>query len=414
MSADEPEPMPAAHAPAESEPDKNEPDGRAPDAEALRRWRLVLGRFAERRLDGACGGACLDGMDGRRDRALDYLYGREYGRRGLATRSRDGRRGGSRRGSLDPTQLEAVGWLGEARELFPRTTFETVRGHAIERYGMSELLADPKEIDDIEPDIGLLGAMMTLSGRGDARVRDALRRIARKVIDDLLQRLRPRVTRALSGQRDRFRRSNLKSSANFDWRRTVRENLRHYDPDRRVIVAERLAFVARRRRHLPWTVILCVDQSGSMTESLIHAAVMAAILSGLPGIEVKMVLFDTEIVDLTDRLDDPLDVILSVRMGGGTDIGRAVSYCEKLVDDPSRTVFALVSDFYEGPAPRRLYAAVTRLAEARVRLIGLAALDEGGQPDFDRDIAGRLAELGMSVAAMTPDTFAEWFAGQLR
>lgn len=380
------------------------------DREALRRWRLVLGRFAERRMDGACGGACLEGTDARRDRMLDYLYGREYAARGL--RQREG--GGGRQGSLDPTALRPAKWLKETEALFPRSTFETVRGHAVGRYGLVDILADPAQLADIEPSTELLGALMSLSGRGDPRVRDALRRVAERVIEDLMRRLRPRVERALSGQRNRFRRSQMKSAANFDWARTIRENLARYDPDRRVLVAERLAFMSRRRRHLPWTVILCVDQSGSMTDSLIHAAVMAAILTGLPGVRVKMVLFDTSVIDVTDRLDDPLEVILSVQLGGGTDIGRAVAYCEGLVEDPSRTVLALVSDFYEGGSPARLVRAVARLNEARVRLVGLAALDDAGRAEFDRAVAEELAGHGMAVSAMTPDRFAEWFAGQLR
>ena len=385
----------------------------APDPEALRRCRLVLGRFAERRMNRACeGGRCLDGADGRRDGLLDYLYGREYARRGIERRG--DRQGGGREGSLDPTALKPVEWLRESERLFPRSTFETVRGHAVERYGMADILAEPKQLDDIEPDVNLLGALMRLSGRGDPRVKEALRRVAREVIDDLLRRLKPRVSRALSGQRNRFQRSRLASAANFDWSRTIRENLKTYDPDRRVLVAERLAFMSRKRRHLPWTVILCVDQSGSMTESLIHAAVMAAILAGLPGVQVKLVLFDTSVVDVSERLDAPLDVILSVQLGGGTDIGRAVAYCEGLVEDARRTVLALVSDFYEGPSPRRLYDAVSRLNEQRVRLVGLAALDDQGRAEFDRGVAGELAARGMAVSAMTPDRFAEWFAGQMQ
>ena len=381
-----------------------------PDPEALRRWRLVLGRFAERRMDRACsGGRCLSEADSRRDRMLDYLYGREYARRGV----RQGG-GGGREGSQDPTAIKPVNWLRETQSLFPRSTFETVRGHAVSRYGMTEILADPAQLADLEPDVGLLGALMRLSGRGDPHVKDALRRVARDVIEDLLRRLKPRVERALTGQRNRFRRSQMASAANFDWARTIRENLKTYDPDRRVLVAERLAFMSRKRRHLPWTVILCVDQSGSMTESLIHAAVMAAILSGLPGVRVKMVLFDTSVVDVSDRLDDPLDVVLSVQLGGGTNIGRAVAYCEGLVEDPSRTVLALVSDFYEGASPARLLGSLSRLNEARVRMVGLAALDDEGRADFDHSIAEAAAERGMAVSAMTPDHFAEWFAGQLQ
>jgi hypothetical protein len=149
-------------------------------------------------------------------------------------------------------------------------------------------------------------------------------------------------------------------------------------------------------------------------DSVIHSAVMAAILAGLPGVKVKLVVFDTSIVDLSDRLDDPVGVLLSVQLGGGTYIGRAMSYCETLVENPTRTVFALISDFCEGASPREMYAATARLNEARVKLIGLAALDDAAAPDYDAATAARLQALGMRVGAMTPDRFAEWLAGVMQ
>ncbi|PIE08656.1 MAG: VWA containing CoxE family protein, partial [Rhodobacterales bacterium] len=213
-----------------------------------------------------------------------------------------------------------------------------------------------------------------------------------------------------SGQRNRFRRSNLAASANFDWRATLRENLTRYDPERQRIVAERLRFNARTRRHLPWTVLLCVDQSGSMTDSVIHSAVLAAILTGLPGVRVKMVLFDTAVLDVTDQLSDPLDTLLSVQLGGGTDIGQALGYCETLVEDPGRTVLALVSDFFEGGSGRRMLAAIARLAEAQVTLLGLPALDNSGRVWVNETLAAQAAALGMEVGAMSPECFADWLA----
>jgi uncharacterized protein with von Willebrand factor type A (vWA) domain len=241
-----------------------------------------------------------------------------------------------------------------------------------------------------------------------------IREIVRKIIEDLRRRLESEITRAFSGVRNRFRRSQQKRLANFDIRATVRANLRTWQPDRRAIIAERLHFTSRQRRQMPWTVILCVDQSGSMLGSLIHATVLASILAELPAMATKLVVFDTSVVDLSDRVDDPVSLLLSVQLGGGTDIGRAVTYCEGLITQPSRTVLALISDFEEGASPAALVRAVRRLAEARVTLIGLAALGDGGEPVFDRAMAARLAEVGMAVGAMTPDRFAEWLCGIIR
>ena len=360
------------------------------------RWRLILGRYADRSL-GAPGGRAAE-----IDRALDYLYAREYDGRGV---HRD--RGP---GSLDPTQMSALKWLGRARKLFPEGVFETLQGHALDRYGLTDLLKDDKTLEGLEPNQDLLKILLSFDGRADPAVKAKLREVARRIIEEVVARLKPQVMRAFSGQRNRFRRSNIPSAANFDWRGTIRENLKRYDPETGRIVAERLRFMSREKRRLPWQVILCVDQSGSMTDSLIHSAVMAAILSGLPGVRVKMVLFDTSVLDVSDRLTDPLETLLSVQLGGGTDIGKALGYCETLVENPDRTVLALISDFGEGAAPRRMLAAIARLHEARVRMLGLIALDDSGTPAYDAEIAGKAASLGMEVAAMSPDRFADWLA----
>ncbi len=366
--------------------------------EAKRRWRLALGRYAQNRL------GSMQGRDGRMDETLDYLYGREYAGRGLADRG----------GSLDPTQMTALGWLGQARGLFPADVFETLQADALNRYGMTELLQDPQLMASIEPRQDLLPMLLSFHSRAPDALKSQLRAVAQRVIDQIVERLKPKVEQAFSGRRNRFARSNVVSAANFDWRGTLRDNLSRYDPERQRIIADRLRFNARVRRRLPWTVVLCVDQSGSMTDSVIHAAVLAAILSGLPGVRVKMVLFDTSVLDVTDRLTDPIDTLLSVQLGGGTDIGKAMTYCETLIDDPDRTVLALVTDFYEGGSTRPLLRAIARLAEARVTLLGLPALDSSGKAWFNATLAEEVARLGMEIGAMSPDRFADWLAGVMR
>lgn len=368
-------------------------------SQVLQRWRLSLGQYSNRNLD-----VQLTGQSAQMDLALEYLYREEYKRRGLR------QAGPKRPGTLDPSQLTATEWLAKSRDLFPQSVYETLQDHALARYEMADLLSDPKTLAELEPNQDLLKAIMTLGNRASPEVADMLRQIARQVIEDITRRLKPRIARAMSGKKDRFRRSSVKSLANFDWRRTVRENLKTYDAERGRLIAERLHFFARQTRRLPWTVILCIDQSGSMVDSIIHSAVMAAILAGLPGVTVKLVVFDTSIVDLSDRLDDPVDVLLSVQLGGGTYIGQAMSYCERLVDNPTRTVLAVISDFYEGASPREMLTVTARLNEARVRMIGLAALDETTAPAYDAAMAQKLAALGMNIGAMTPDRFAEWLA----
>lgn len=366
-----------------------------------RRWRLALGRYSDRELGG---GNSLDRNDRRADRALDYLYAREMEKRGM----RRGKGGGGRGGSLDPSQLTTLGWLGELRDLFPQSVLETVQAHAIENLGMTELLRDAEVLDQLEPNTDLLKALIAFKGTADEAALEKVRAIARKVVDDIMEKMRHQVMAALSGKTDRFRRSQLKSMRNFDWRGTIRENLKHYDPESERIIAERLRFYGRTQRRLPWTIILCVDQSGSMLTSTIYAAVMAAILTGLPSVNLKLIVFDTSVVDLSSEAHDPVSVLMSVQLGGGTDIGGAVTYCETLVTQPTRTIFVLLSDFMEGGSVAQLVGAVRRMSAARVNLLGLAALDDDGSAVYDHSTAQKLAGVGMEIAALTPDRFAEW------
>jgi Mg-chelatase subunit ChlD len=363
----------------------------------LARWRLVLGKYAERNLSGG-----LQGRDQRRDQALDYLYGREYEGRGLR-KPRD-----ISPGSLDASQLTLVNWLSEVRELFPQDTVEVIEKHALDRYGLTELVTDPKTLERLEPNQQLLRTLLTLRGHLQGQVLDVARRIIRQVVEEIRRKLEPEVRQTLAGRLNRFRHSPMAVAQNFDAAGTVRRNLKHFDAERRKLVIEELRFFERNARRLPWHVVLCVDQSGSMTDSVIHSAVMAGILAGLPAFRVKIVVFDTNVVDLSDHADDPVEVLMKVQLGGGTDIAKAVRYCSQIIENPHRTIFVLITDFCEGAPPGELVRAVRAMAEARVKLLGLAALDGQAHPVYDRQMAERLAGCGMEIAALTPQRLAHW------
>ncbi|WP_418605333.1 VWA domain-containing protein [Georgenia sp. SUBG003] len=359
----------------------------------------MLGRYASSSLGGCRGGAA------RLDAALEFLYGREYGGRGLRPEEGPAE---TTPGSLEESAPGLVTWLGEVRELFPRETAEMVERHALERYGLTELVTDPQTLERLEPSEQLLRTLLALKGHLGEQALVVARRIIRQVVEDLTRRLRTDVRRAMSGRLSRDRHSPVQIAANFDAAGTIRRNLKHFDAARGQLVLQEVLFFERNTRRLPWDVIVCVDQSGSMVGSVIHSAVMAGILSGLPAFRVRLVAFDTADVDLTDHVEDPVEVLMRVQLGGGTDIGRAVRYCTQLVENPQRTVLVLVTDFCEGASPGELVRAVRGLAESRVTLIGLAALDGEAHPHYDRDVARRLADCGMSIAALTPGRLAEW------
>ncbi|HBQ10690.1 MAG TPA: VWA containing CoxE family protein [Myxococcales bacterium] len=370
------------------------------------RWRLVLGRYAKRHLPDDV----LSATDARAGRALDYLYGREGAGRGeLQAVGADGRGGG-----LEPSALTIPRWIAEVRDLFPTDTVQRIQQHALERYRLTGLLDDPETLRDVRPSVELLQTLLALKDHAKPAVLAQIRRLVDRVVEELTERLSREVRQAFSGRIDRFRKSPLKVAQNFDAHRTIRENLRRWDPETQRLLVEAPRFFARVRRELPWHVILCVDQSGSMAPSIIYAAVMAGIFAKLPALRVKLVLFDTSVVDLSEQVDDPTSVILGVQLGGGTNIGQALRYCETLVEDPRRTVLVLVSDFEEGGSPRTLLTLTARLASEGVRLLGLAALDEEGTPFFDHGMAERLAAVGMEVAAITPRQLGRWLAEVVR
>jgi Mg-chelatase subunit ChlD len=371
-------------------------------ADRLQRWRLVLGRYAEGE-----SALELDGDHARLDRALDFLYAREYLGRGVRPAG-----GEERSGGLGPSQLSLPRWLAEVRELFPKETVEVLERHALERYQLTELITDPEALARLEPSVSLLETLLHFKDRMPRRVVEEARRIVRRVTDELRQRLEQEVRRSFAGRLDRFRRSRLQVAQNLDWRATVRRNLKNWDPEARRLRVEELRFYSRIERRIPWTLILVVDQSASMEKSLIHAAVMAGIFASLPAVAVKLVVFDTSIVDLSGYVDDPVEVLLSVQLGGGTNIGQALA--EGLLHDPRRSIVVLLSDFEEGASPRRLLGAVRRLREAGVRLLGLAALDEEAEPAYDRKMAERLQSVGMEIAALTPGQLARWVAEVIR
>ncbi len=340
--------------------------------------------------------------------ALELLYSREYRGRGMRQDARLGP------GSLDPSQLNVPKWLGEIKELFPKSTCERITKHALDRYGLVELVQDAETLKNLTPSTELLAAILSLKGQMQGPVLAEVRKLIARVVEEIKRKLLQEIQNALSGRVNRFQHSPHKIAHNFDAKDTIRRNLKNWDPERERLIVEQPRFFQRVKRNLPWEVILCIDQSGSMANSVIHSAVMAGILAGLPLVRVRLVVFDTSVVDLSEHVSDPVEVLMSVQLGGGTNIGRAVRYCEQLVSQPTRSVLVLVTDFCEGADPRVLIGACRRLREAGVKLLGLASLDIDANAIYDEQMAGRLAAEGMEIAALTPTELAHWLAAVMQ
>lgn len=367
------------------------------------RWRLLLGEAAQPALGGVGGDA--QAMVGAMDRALAWLYGREA--QGPADQL-------ERHGGSEASRLTVPEWINEIHTLFPKETIERLERDAIERYGIAEIVTNLDVLQRATPNPTLLEAVLRSKHLMNPAVLAMARELVAKVVQALIEKLAKQMQRAFSGTRQRQQVVPRGSVSEFAPRETLRRNLRHFDPERGRLVIERPMFHPRHRRTLePWQVILLVDQSGSMVSSVIHAAVTAACLWNLPGIRTHLIAFDTAIVDLTESVGEPVELLMNVQLGGGTHIGDAVGYAADCIEVPRRAIVVIISDFYEGMPEHVLVGHVKALVAQGSTVLGLAALDEQADPAYDRALAQKLVDAGAHVGAMTPGQLAAWLAARL-
>ncbi|MEV5135620.1 VWA domain-containing protein [Streptomyces sp. NPDC053705] len=375
------------------------------DDERLRRWRMVLGA------EGAEGtGRTLTGRDEAMDGALTALY--DEGRKPA------GRSGAERAGGLGASAPSVVRWLGDIRAYFPASVVQVMQRDAMDRLGLSELLLEPEMLESLEPDVHLVGTLLSLAKAMPETTKETARAVVRRVVEDLERRLATRTRATLTGALDRSSRVGRPRPRDIDWDRTIRANLRNYVPlpgreGAGTVVPERLVGYGRADRSVKKDVILCVDQSGSMAASVVHAAVFGAVLASMRTLETRLVVFDTAVVDLTGQLHDPVDVLFGTQLGGGTDINRALAYCQSKITRPADTVVVLVSDLREGGIREEMVERAAAMKASGVQFVTLLALSDEGAPSYDREHAAALAALGAPAFACTPDHFPEVMAAAI-
>ncbi|WP_329441349.1 VWA domain-containing protein [Streptomyces canus] len=389
----------AATAPAPAPIDAPTSSSTAPGDERLRRWRLVLGGEAA---DGT--GCTLGGQDAAMDGALTALYGRGDGK---------GQAGKDRSAGLGASAPSVARWLGDIRTYFPSSVVQVMQRDAIDRLGLSTLLLEPEMLEAVEADVHLVGTLLSLNKAMPETTKETARAVVRKVVEDLEKRLATRTRATLTGALDRSARISRPRHHDIDWNRTISANLKHYLPEYRTIVPERLIGYGRASRSVKKEVVLCIDQSGSMAASVVYASVFGAVLASMRSIDTRLVVFDTAVVDLTDQLDDPVDVLFGTQLGGGTDINRALAYCQSQITRPAETVMVLISDLYEGGIRHEMLKRVAAMKASGVQFVTLLALSDEGAPAYDREHAAALAALGTPAFACTPDLFPEVMAAAI-
>ncbi|WP_240799898.1 VWA domain-containing protein [Streptomyces sp. A1277] len=375
--------------------------------ERLRRWRLVLGADSAEST-----GRTLTGRDAAMDGALTALY--ENGNGGRP----GGRGGGGRSAGLGASAPSVARWLGDIRTYFPSSVVQVMQRDAIDRLGLSALLLEPEMLEAVEADVHLVGTLLSLNKAMPETTKETARAVVRKVVEQLEKRLTTRTRATLTGALDRSAKVTRPRHHDIDWDRTIRANLKNYLelPGRDgagTVVPERLIGYGRAAQSVKKDVILCIDQSGSMAASVVYASVFGAVLASMRALRTRLVVFDTAVVDLTDQLDDPVDVLFGTQLGGGTDINRALAYCQSRITRPADTVVVLISDLYEGGIRNEMLKRVAAMKASGVQFVTLLALSDEGAPAYDRDHAAALSALGAPAFACTPDLFPDVMAAAI-
>jgi Mg-chelatase subunit ChlD len=367
--------------------------------ERLKRWRLLLGG------DEADGiGISLGSREAAMDKAMAALYDPNSGSGGKPR---------PRSAGLGASAPTAARWLGDIREYFPSSVVRVMQKDAIDRLGMSSLLLEPEMLDAVTPDIHLVTTLMSLGGVIPQKAKATARLIVQRVVKDLQKKLDAPMRTAVIGALKRSTRTRRPRHNEIDWNRTIRANLKHYQPEYKTIVPETRIGYGRKRNELR-TIVVCIDQSGSMGESVVYSGIFGAVLASIPALRSHVVTFDTSVVDLTEKMSDPVDVLMGVQLGGGTDINRALAYCQTLITKPRDTIFVLITDLYEGGNNAEMLKRAGAIAASGVKFVTLLALADSGAPTFDERNAAALANFGIPSFACTPDRFPDLMAAAIQ
>jgi Mg-chelatase subunit ChlD len=376
------------------------------EKERLRRWRLVLGKSAE---EGLCGGTGRDGLgrvngsdelllsdrDQSMDSVLEALYDTE------------------RSAGLGSSSPNVTRWLGDIRTYFPTSTVRLLQQDALQRLNLTQMLLEPEILENVDADVHLVATLLSLSRVIPSKTKDTARQVVRKVVDELERKLANPLIQAVRGSLNRAIHTRRPRANEIDWDRTIRANLKNYLPERRTIIAEQLIGHGHKRSSLR-DIILCVDQSGSMAASVVYSGIFGAVLASIKAVSTRMIVFDTSVVDLSDDLQDPVDLLFGTQLGGGTDINRALAYCQQVITRPTQTILVLITDLYEGGNRQEMMRRAAALVGSGVQVVCLLALSDRGAPSFDQRNAAQLASMGIPAFACTPDLFPDLMAAAIQ
>lgn len=358
----------------------------------LRRWRLILGSEAQKRMEGMGDGPDLSQEDLMMDTALDAIYNRDM---------KFGFGGGAGKGASSP---QISRWLGDVRTLFDKDIVKIIQSDAMERCGLKQLIFEPELLENIEPDMHMASMILTLKDQIPKQSKENAREFIRKIVEQINALLETDLKRAVTASINRKLHSPIPSASALDFQTTIRKGIKDYNVKLKKIIPQKYYFFERSATTAAnkYTVILDIDQSGSMGESVIYSSIMSCILASMSAIKTKVVAFDTNIVDLSEKCEDPIDLLFGFTLGGGTDIEKSIKYCSKYIENPKKTIFFLISDLEEGGNRAGLLRRLTQMKEDGVIVICLLAISDDGKPFYDANMAGKIAAQGIPCFAAAP------------
>lgn len=362
--------------------------------EQIRRWRLVLGQESEERFSGMADTSLSPEQD-LMDQALAAIYNYKHTWQGS---------GSSQSGGHGPSDPQISHWLGDVRSLFDKELVKVIQNDAINRCGLKQLVLEPELLENIEPDTNLAATILMLKDQIPKRSKESVREFIKKIVEQINKLLEQDIKRAVTAAVNKRKHSPIPSAKALDFKTTITRNLKHYNKELETVVPEHFYFFERSSITAAnkWTIILDIDQSGSMGESVIYSSIISCILASMASIKTRIVAFDTNIVDLTEKSSDPVDLLFGFQLGGGTDINKSVAYCEQFIENPSKTLFFLISDLYEGGNRAALLRRIEDMKSSGVTVISLLALADGGKPYCDEQMAQKIAGLGIPCFACSP------------
>lgn len=364
------------------------------------RWRLILGSDTR-----ALANVGLNEQQSVMDAALAAIYDGNTSQSGA----------GGKKGGLGPSAPNLAKWLTDVRTFFPQDVVSVIQSDAIERKGLTKLLFEPETLKNVKPDISMVSTLMALKGQIPEKSKDTARQLVKEVVDEIMKRMEQNLRRAVTGALNKKAHSPISNFASTDWKRTINRNLKNYDTKTKRLIPEKFYFFERSQKQKNWTVILDIDQSGSMADSIIYSSVMGSIFASMPALDTHVVAFDTQVTDLTELCrNDPVDMLFGVQLGGGTDINKSVAYCQDLITNPRKTMFILISDLYEGGVRAGLLRRLSQMHEDGVKVITLLALSDSGRPDYDANLGKEISKLGIACFACSPDKLPELVEAALK